>query len=90
MQVNITGIATKGYKDAWFKRYNVRYSNDGSNWYSVRDPEIPFFPMVGNSNFIYTSLKKVFRKSIRVFHCCGVCEIIKGFKEIVSDHVGKL
>ena len=89
MQVNITGIATKGYKDEWFKSYNIRYY-DGSYWYPLRETEFPFLPKVGNNNLIYTSLKKVFRKSIRVSHCCGVCEIMKGLKEIVSDHVGNL
>ena len=56
MQVNITGIATKGYKDEWFKSYNIRYY-DGSYWYPLRETEFPFLPKVGNNTLIYTTEK---------------------------------
>ena len=38
IEVGITGIATRGYKQNWVKTYYIEYSNDGSNWLPHIEP----------------------------------------------------
>lgn len=48
LEVNITGVATRGYFKAWVKNYFIEYSNDGLSWFYHKDPEEPHKVVLAN------------------------------------------
>ena len=38
IEVNITGVATRGYKQYWVKNYYMEFSNDGWYWLKYKEP----------------------------------------------------